>query len=462
MQYHVLAAAAVALLTAPALAQNPADDCSGAIPVTLGVNAGLDNTGATPSTPSWVCTTTTTNDIWMSFTAASTGVHVVSTCNSAGTLNDTLLEVLGGSCGALTSIACNDDACSLKSEVSFFANSGVTYYIRAAGFGGATGTIDVEITVDGGFGVVGTAEATPGANLLGLDGGTFEGGWDLRWNYVDAAGTFNGKFAVMTMQVELGGAVPVASTAAIPGLVQAWPGSMPAGPDPLFFGPAIVGQPDGSVTVPPGLFASGDSVRIQGVVLDPATATGTLPVVASDNTIEWNYFALLTCTVIEDFETTAIDALPAGWVNQSPGSSTWETHTGPTNSSNTGPAGAGNGVNYLYCETSGSGGSANFVCDTAPVASASLPNGTLSFRLSRIGATIGSLDILMDDGTGTFVLLANYTGASASGLDWDVESIDLLTASGLGSLPANIVIRLDYTGGGSFTGDVAIDDFCLN
>ena len=65
-------------------------------------------------------------------------------------------------------VGCNDDACALKSEVSFFATAGTTYYIRAAGFGGAVGTMDVEITVDGGFGLVGTAEATPGANALGL------------------------------------------------------------------------------------------------------------------------------------------------------------------------------------------------------------------------------------------------------------------------------------------------------
>jgi len=465
MRHQTLAAAAALCVSATLCAQNPADDCANAIAVVAGLNGPFDNTGATPSTPSFVCTTTTTNDIWLSFTPTVSGVHTVSTCNSTGTLNDTLLEVLDGTCGALTSLACNDDACGLKSEVSFYAASGTTYYIRGAGFGGAVGTFDVEITLNGEFSLIGTAEATAGANALGLDGGTFQDNWNLRWNYVDALGTYAGRFAVMTANVGLGGSAPVATTPSIPGLVQVWANSTPAGPDPVFFGPNIVGSGDFSVAIPAGLFNDGDTVRIQGLVLDPASASATtLPVIATNNTIEWSFFRPFVCTVLETFDSTpvGVGSYPTGWANGG-GTAQWSTNTGPTNSSNTGPsAGAFSGPNYMYCETSSGGGTATFIMDSAPVASASLPMGTLSMRLSRVGATIGSLDVQMDDGTGTFVTLQNFTGASATGADWDAVSIDLLTASGLAALPTNIVIRFSYTGGGSFTGDVAIDDFCLN
>lgn len=312
-------------------------------------------------------------------------------------------------------------------------------------------------------GLVGVAEATPGSGTLAATGGSFEDGWDLRWNFVDpnSSGYYAGAFSVVTMKVELGGPVPDAMSPQIPGFVQAWTMSTPMGPDPLFFGPYAIGDPDGSVNVPVGLFNLTDSVRIQGLVFDPVWAPGSLPVIPT-NTVEWSFFRPFTCTVLEDFESVATGLnLPAGWMDGG-GTQMWRAQSGSTVSSNTGPSGAQSGSIYMYAETSGSGGTGTFIMDSAPVASGTLPTGTLNFYLSRIGASIGSLDVQMDDGTGNFVTLQNFTGPSGSGQDWDPVSIDLLSASGLGALPANIIIRFSYTGGGTFTGDLGIDDFCLN
>ena len=105
-----------------------------------------------------------------------------------------------------------------------------------------------------------------------------------------------------------------------------------------------------------------------------------------------------------------------------------------------------------------------FIIDSAPVANTSAPTNTLEFQLSRIGATIGTLNVYMDDGAGTFNLLATYTGPDANqsqgGTEWSAENLDL-TNGGTLTVPANIVIRFEYTYGGSFTGDLAIDAFCL-
>jgi hypothetical protein len=72
--------------------------------------------------------------VWFTYTALQTGTLSVDCCPSDF---DTKLEVLGGSCGALTSIQCSDDACGLdqlRSQLSIAATCGTTYYICAGGF----------------------------------------------------------------------------------------------------------------------------------------------------------------------------------------------------------------------------------------------------------------------------------------------------------------------------------------
>ncbi|MGE0481487.1 MAG: M12 family metallo-peptidase [Phycisphaerae bacterium] len=85
-------------------------------------------------------------DVFWRITALGTGTISVDTCGSSF---DTMLSIHAG-CPATPSnqIACNDDcggACGLDSCVTFAGVSGTTYYIRVAGYAGATGAITLNV-----------------------------------------------------------------------------------------------------------------------------------------------------------------------------------------------------------------------------------------------------------------------------------------------------------------------------
>ncbi|MEM8712436.1 MAG: LamG domain-containing protein, partial [Planctomycetota bacterium] len=122
-----------------ASAQVPNDECTGAIPVTVG-QTFYDSTGATDSlgSPAYACEPVNgKTDIWFEFTAPNTATYILELC---GSTFDTVLEVLEGTCGSLTSVGCNDDTCGLQSIVQFPATAGTTYYVRPGGWGPSTGT----------------------------------------------------------------------------------------------------------------------------------------------------------------------------------------------------------------------------------------------------------------------------------------------------------------------------------
>src|SRR5262249_50821909 len=48
------------------------------------------------------------NDVWFNYTAGATGGQL--SLNTCGSAIDTVLSVYSGACGALTELACNDDA----------------------------------------------------------------------------------------------------------------------------------------------------------------------------------------------------------------------------------------------------------------------------------------------------------------------------------------------------------------
>jgi hypothetical protein len=122
--------------------QVPNDECSGALPVLDGSNLGFTNASATTSAPAWPCANGG-NDVWFRYLATCTGLLTVETC-SPGTNYDSSLEAFSGSCAGLTSLGCNDDACSsLSSRITFSVIQGTTYYLRVGGFGSAVGAFDV-------------------------------------------------------------------------------------------------------------------------------------------------------------------------------------------------------------------------------------------------------------------------------------------------------------------------------
>jgi hypothetical protein len=119
----------------------PNDTCATAIPIQDGTTRFLSTGAAVDTPPS--CSGRATASLWYDYTATSTGVVTAFTCASSF---DTLLSAYAGICGALTQIACNDDAggsqlCGdpYQSAIQFPVIAGQTYKIRVGGYDGATG-----------------------------------------------------------------------------------------------------------------------------------------------------------------------------------------------------------------------------------------------------------------------------------------------------------------------------------
>lgn len=449
------AALVAASLGSLAIGQAPInDECVNAIPVTLGVNGPFTNIGATTSFV-WPCASGE-SDVWFVYTSTCDGNLVVSTC---GADFDTALEVFDRGCGNLRSLACNDDSCGRQSEVSVPTTRGTTHYIRVGGWTTEVGNFPLSVKCDYNLFVAGTAEATAGTGTLARDGAKFSDNFDLRWNFDDPSGVHAGKYGAIVANVALGGSAPIGVTQGIPGFDQLWTGSTPSAAPPQIFGPYQVGSPDFSVTIPVGLFGLGDTVRIQGLVLDFNSA-GVLPAIPTTNTIEYTYTLILPCLQTENFDSLTPSSsggnYPAGWSNGG-GTREWLVDDNGTTSSGTGPSAAVSGANYMYCETSSpatTGDTWIMNTDLYPDTAFSYP--AVSFQLSRVGETIGTLELRMGDGTGTFpTVLATYVGEAPG--EWNLETIPLPTP-----LPANVQFQFHYTFGGSFTGDIAIDDFCIN
>jgi hypothetical protein len=123
------------------------DGCAGAFPLHYGVPFSMSTANATSSTdptPGCAFNNLFGNGVWFTFTSPVTGPVPISTC---GSTFDTVLDVYTGSCGALTSVACDDDngpSCnSTRASVSLNATSGVTYLILAGGFNSGVGELDI-------------------------------------------------------------------------------------------------------------------------------------------------------------------------------------------------------------------------------------------------------------------------------------------------------------------------------
>ena len=130
------------------------DQCANAIPMQDGI-LYTRNTAASTSAgdPNSYCTYNFGKGVWYTYTPASNGVLIVSTCGSDF---DTALQVYSGRCGALSLInngldACNDNygpACpTIQASLAFEAAAGTTYYILAGGNNAATGNLQIKATL---------------------------------------------------------------------------------------------------------------------------------------------------------------------------------------------------------------------------------------------------------------------------------------------------------------------------
>ncbi|MCP3915641.1 MAG: hypothetical protein GY711_08810 [bacterium] len=132
-----IATISATLALATALHAQTADECADARPVFGPGSFGFDTTNATTSAPAWPCGPGT-NDVWFRWLAPHHGTFAFATC--AGTAFDTTLEVFGGGCGSIVSLACSDDACGPLSSASLAGVvGGEEYLVRVGGVAGATG-----------------------------------------------------------------------------------------------------------------------------------------------------------------------------------------------------------------------------------------------------------------------------------------------------------------------------------
>ena len=125
------AAAGLGLILASGAAAQGADECSGAPAISGLGNFAFNSSGSSGSSGS-PCGSIG-RDVWFAWTAPSNDTFRVSTCGLVSF--DTVLAAYA-SCGG-SDIACNDDACSLQSTISFFASAGSTYYIRVGAWNGS-------------------------------------------------------------------------------------------------------------------------------------------------------------------------------------------------------------------------------------------------------------------------------------------------------------------------------------
>ena len=122
------------------------DTCNQATAIsTLPFTDTADTTGAVESVddPVQTCTNSANaNTVWYTITAPQDGILTVDTCGSD---YDTVLTAFTGSCGAPTSVACNDDVGSdplcgaTQSRIQFDVFAGNAYLIEAAQFGAPLG-----------------------------------------------------------------------------------------------------------------------------------------------------------------------------------------------------------------------------------------------------------------------------------------------------------------------------------
>ncbi|NOT32146.1 MAG: hypothetical protein HOP15_16990 [Planctomycetes bacterium] len=117
----------------------PGNDCADAILTACDSSATWNNSTYTTDAldPAYSCRFGSPGQgfgtTWLKFVATDTSALLDTI---AGAVNDTMLAVYSGTCGAFTEIACNDDAVGLRSEVCATGLTiGTTYYVQVSGFG---------------------------------------------------------------------------------------------------------------------------------------------------------------------------------------------------------------------------------------------------------------------------------------------------------------------------------------
>ncbi|MBC7771538.1 MAG: hypothetical protein H7210_03480 [Pyrinomonadaceae bacterium] len=144
---RAIAAISASLLASLPLAhaQTPADACLAA-PLVAVPGSYTGSTSAATNDGSATCgQSSTTRDVWLKVSPAANLALVASTCGGAAF--DTVLSVHTACPGAAGSqIACLDDSCGQQSQLSVNVSAGATYFVRIAGFDGASGPFTISLS----------------------------------------------------------------------------------------------------------------------------------------------------------------------------------------------------------------------------------------------------------------------------------------------------------------------------
>ena len=124
------------------------DNCAGARVIGQGTFTD-DTTTATNDGTASCGTSSTTPDLWYSFTPPCSGTLALDTCGSS---YDTVLSVHSACPGtAANELACNDDCfgatCFRQSCLSLPVSGGIPYLIRVSGFNGAIGAVTLNVAL---------------------------------------------------------------------------------------------------------------------------------------------------------------------------------------------------------------------------------------------------------------------------------------------------------------------------
>ena len=147
------------------------------------------------------------------------------------------------------------------------------------------------------------------------------------------------------------------------------------------------------------------------------------------------------------------------WWNQNyTGGPFWRTNSGGTVSSNTGPvAGSGGSGQYMYLETSTGPGSSEVWSPDLDISGMSNPE--LSFEYHMYGATMGTMQVSVVADTLNTVIWSISGQQQNSGTDpWTEATVDLSPYLIYGV----IEIRFSGNRNGSWTGDMAVDNFSID
>jgi len=129
------------LFVTEASATPPHDECANAVEVFEEMPHADVTTGATGVSWSSCADGGDTLDVWHKFIPDANSYYSISLCGSGFDTTLSLFDLCGGS-----EIACNDDFCDLQSQVSASLTQANTYYIRVAGYNGATGSYTLTVT----------------------------------------------------------------------------------------------------------------------------------------------------------------------------------------------------------------------------------------------------------------------------------------------------------------------------